>query len=150
MLLQEKTNVISEEKCCKRYIIRFFCFDSGKLIFALLAKVITGHVVITSINIRQSCFEETLTKAFCSRRSSLYYYLNHILYVFIWINLWRGFWAYKSCYWYIRRPWRWSLSVGKLIWAFKGWQQPRWVGAGGFEDTSLGPTRASTSFSSYK
>lgn len=53
-MLPAKIDAILKEKCCKKYAIRFICSDSGKIIFALLIKVIVGPVVITHINVKKA------------------------------------------------------------------------------------------------
>lgn len=86
-------------------LLEIFCSGGSKLIFALLTEVIAGHVVITPINIKKPCFEKTFIRVFRSRRLSFYYCLNDILYIYIWVNFWQGFGAYKSGCRYIERPW---------------------------------------------
>lgn len=66
VLLPVKTDAISEEKCYKRYAIRFSCSSSDKMIFILLIKVKAGYVVITLINVRKICLEAIFRRAFYS------------------------------------------------------------------------------------
>lgn len=56
MLLLVETDAISKEKYYKKYAVAFFYSGSGKIVFALLTKVIVGYVVIISINVRKTCF----------------------------------------------------------------------------------------------
>lgn len=160
VLLPAKTNAILEEQCCKSYIIRLFCLGNSKIIIILLTEVIVGYMVIISINVRKQCFEETLTEAFCSRGFGFHYCSNNILYVFIQINPWWRFGAYKSCGQYVERPWecskyverprKQSLSTGKLVWAPKKQWQPRKNRVDGFRNSILGPTRAFAGFQSHE
>lgn len=105
VLLPEEIDAILEKKCYKKYTIGSFYFDGGKMIIALLTKVITGHVVIILVNVRKLCFEEAFTRSFYSSRGSGFYYCsNNISYVFICINFWLGSMVNKSGYQYIGRP----------------------------------------------
>lgn len=150
MLLPAKTDSISKEKYCKKYAVGFFYSGSSKMVFILVIDVIAGQIVITPINVRKTCFVATLTRAFCSCEPGFYYCSSDILYIFTCINFWLGSKASKDGYQYIRKPLRWSLSIGNLVWASKKWLQP-WGGrAVGFRDITFNPTRAFTSFKNYR
>ena len=157
MLLPVETDAILEEGCCKRNVIRTLCSGGGEMIFALLTEVVAGHVVISLIYIRETCFEETLSGAFFSHSAGFHDLSDDYLNFLIWISPWRGFRADKSCCRCVGRPWGhgWyvggsrSLSTGKFIWASKRRRGPRRGGAGGLRDTTLDPTRASASFGSH-
>lgn len=71
VLLPAEIFIVVEEKWYKKNTTRSFCSSDGKIIFALLAEVITGHVFITLINVRKTCLERTFKKVFLSHESSL-------------------------------------------------------------------------------
>lgn len=52
MLLPAETKAILKKKYSKRYAIRACYFGGDKIVFTFLTKVIAGHIVITSINIK--------------------------------------------------------------------------------------------------
>ena len=90
------------------------------MIFVLLTEVIVGHVVITLLNVKKACLEQTFRTAFCNCRSGFYYCSNNFLHLFIQINFWQSSRANKSCYWYVKRPWRHCRYVTKAwgwVWA---------------------------------
>lgn len=72
------------------------CSGGGIIIFALLTEVVTGFVVIIPINIGKIYLKERFRRVFYSYEFNFYYYLNNILYVFIYINPCKGFRACKS------------------------------------------------------
>ena len=160
MLLPAETDAVLKERCSKKYAIRSFWFGGGKVVFTLLTEIVTGYMVVTSINIWKTCLEETFSRAFCSCKFGFHYCLNDILHFLIWINFWRSFGANRSCCCYverplghcryIRRPWKCSLSASKFFWASEWQQQPKRGGVNGFGDMTLDPTRASASFKSYQ
>lgn len=51
MLLLAETDAVLEEKYNKKYVVRFFCSSSGKVVFTLLTEIITYLMVVTLINI---------------------------------------------------------------------------------------------------
>lgn len=63
MLLTIEVNAILKKKCCKKNMLSFFYFANRKIVFALLKKVIVGHVVIIPINLKKKYLEKTLTEA---------------------------------------------------------------------------------------
>lgn len=79
MLLPAETNTILKKKCCKKYVVRFFCSNGGKIIFALPTKIIADYMVITPINVNKAYFEKMFTRGFCNSGSNFYYCLNNVL-----------------------------------------------------------------------
>ena len=160
MLLPAKIDAVLEKKCSKKYAVRFFYSSGGKVVFTLLTKIVIGHIVVSPINIWKICFEKMFSKTFSTCRSGFHYCPNNLLHLLIWINSWQGSSAGRSCCQYIERPlrhcryvrksWRWSLSVGKFIWAFERQQQPRQVGVDGFGHTTLNSMQTSASFRSHQ
>lgn len=51
VLLTAEIDAILKKKFCKRNIVTFFYSGVGKIIFALLINVVTGHMIISFINI---------------------------------------------------------------------------------------------------
>lgn len=138
VLLSTKADMILEKKCCKKNTVRSLCFGGSKIVFAILAKIVTSYMVITFINVKKAFLEKTFTKAFYNCRSSFYYCSNNILYILICVNSWFGFRTCKSYYWYIEKLQRRSLSTGKFIWVFKEkWWQLKRDRAGGFKNMTL-------------
>lgn len=112
------------------------------MVFVLLTEIIIDNVIINPINIRKTWLEGPFTRGFCSCKSGFYSCSNNILYVFICIKSWLSSKISKNGYRYIRKPCKWSLSAGKLVWASKKWQQPKRCLAGGFKDITLNLIRA--------
>lgn len=52
VLLKAETNTVLKEKYCKKNSIKFFYFSYYKIVFILLAKIVTEHVIVTSINVK--------------------------------------------------------------------------------------------------
>lgn len=73
VLLPVKNDTILKKKCYEKNTVKFFCFESSKIIFALLTKVIINNMVITFINIINVGFKEMISKIFCSCESGFYY-----------------------------------------------------------------------------
>ena len=159
MLLPAETDAISEEGCCKQDAVRTFCSGGGKMIFALLTKIIAGHVIISLIYVRETCFEKTLLGTFYSRKFGFHHCLHNVLHFRIQIDPWQGCGAGRGCCGsvgrpspncqYVGRPRR-CLSTGKFMCAFKKWRWPRRGRAGGLRDTTLNLTRASVSSGSHR
>lgn len=86
MLLLAKVDIVLEKRYYKKNIIRSSCFDYGKMVFALLIKVITSYIVITLVNIKKIFLKKIFINIFYNYRFNFYYYTNDILYIFIYIN----------------------------------------------------------------
>lgn len=74
MLLPIEADTFLKERCYKKNVVRSFCFSDDEMVFALLTKVVAGHIIITFINIMKVCLKKLLMRAFYSRKSSFHYY----------------------------------------------------------------------------
>lgn len=83
MLLPAEVDMISNKKCCNKNTIGFCYSHDGKIVFALLRKVVVAHVVITPINVWKAYLNKMFKKVFCKRGSGFHYYLNDVLYFLI-------------------------------------------------------------------
>lgn len=97
VLLPAEADLILEEVCYKRDMVRSLCSGNGKIIFTLLIEVVAGHMVITTINVRKTGLEKTFIRGFSIRGSGFHYCTNDVLYVLIYVTSWRHFKAYRSC-----------------------------------------------------
>lgn len=53
ILLLAEIDTISEEKYCKKNIVKFFYSNCSEKVFIFLTKVVIGYIVINSINVRK-------------------------------------------------------------------------------------------------
>ena len=83
VLLPAETDAVLEKRCSKKYVVRSFCSGSSKMVLILLTEVVTGHIVITPLNIRQPYLEEAFSRAFCSHGFGFHHSLNDILHLCI-------------------------------------------------------------------
>lgn len=112
-MLRAEIDATLKKKSCKKYAVGFFCSGASEIVYTLLSKIIAGYVVITSINIRKTCFKGAFLKVFCSRGSGFHYHSNNIMHFLIQINSWQGFGTGKRCCQYIGRSWKHSRYVEK-------------------------------------
>lgn len=121
----------------------------NKIVFALLTKNVTNHGIVTPINVKKACLKRTVLRAICRCMFDFDHYLDNVLYFFVWIKLWPGSRACNSSYQYIVGTSEGSLRAGKLVWAYKGGQWPRWKRGSRFRDMTLNSIRAFRSSKSY-
>lgn len=74
-----ETDAILEERSYKKYAIRSFYSDNGKMIFVLLIEVIANYVVINSINVKKTCFKGIFIRVFYNCRSGFHYCSDNVL-----------------------------------------------------------------------
>lgn len=54
MPLPAETHAISKKKFFKKYAVKSFYSNGGKMVFALLTKVIAGNMLIIFINVKKA------------------------------------------------------------------------------------------------